>query len=111
MDGLAASAYDEHAPDVFATSQPPSISSLPDRQESVASITVQTSNYGGAAGQRGLSSDGSEDASPASGHNAVNSLDETIGDEFGLTAGPSDGLDLGAKSKSTRPMLHPHGAS
>ena len=105
MDDLTGGPYDEHPSDVFAAShsQPPSIASLPDRQESVASITVQTSNYGGAPGRRRASLDGSDDGSPESGHNAGNSLDETLGDEFGLASGASDGLELlGGKGKGDK---------
>ncbi|KAH8894761.1 hypothetical protein GQ53DRAFT_839186 [Thozetella sp. PMI_491] len=100
MDGLATSTFDDHGQDAFAVSQPPSISSLPDRQDSVASITVQTSNYGGRAGPRRASLEESEDASPGSVHNGTNSLDETMGDEFGLTTGShGDAFDLGGKGK------------
>ncbi|KAK3375353.1 fungal-specific transcription factor domain-containing protein [Podospora didyma] len=100
MDGLATSTFDDHAPDMFAS---PSISSMQDRQNSVTSITVQTSGYGGAGGQRQRSVDGSDGGSPDSNANGANLLEEPMSDEFGLaTGGLADGSELGAKAKGDR---------
>lgn len=101
MDGLP-STFEDHAPDVFGTTEPPSISAMQDRQNSVMSITVQTSGYGGAGGQRQSSMDASEDGSPDSTGNGGNSLEELMSDEFGLARGPADGTDLGGKSKGDK---------
>ena len=102
MVGLPPSTFEEHAPDTFASSQPPSISPMPDRQNSVTSITVQT-GYGGLGGQRQHSIDDSENGTPDSNQNGGNSLEEPMSDEFGLATGSlADGTDMGAKSKGDK---------
>ncbi|AEO69502.1 uncharacterized protein THITE_60403, partial [Thermothielavioides terrestris NRRL 8126] len=89
--------FDDPGPDVFATPQAAPMSPMQDRQDSAASITVQTSGYGAANGQR-PSPDGSDDGTPDSNANGANSLEEPMSDEFGLaTTGPADGTDLGGK--------------
>jgi hypothetical protein len=96
MNGLP-HGFDDHGPDVFATPQPTSISPMQDRQDSVASITVQTSGYIGANGQR-PSPDESDNGTPDSNANGANLLDDPMSDEFGLaTGGLADGTDLGGK--------------
>jgi len=100
MVGLP-STFEDHGPDVFGTSEPPSISGMQDRQNSVTSITVQTSAYG-AGGQRQSSMDGSDDGSPDSNQNGGNLLEDPMSDEFGLARGPVDGTDLGGKSKGDK---------
>jgi len=93
----------QHAADVFASSQPPSITSIPDRQASVTSITVHTSQYGRRPNQRQDSMDESDDGSPDSNHHGANLLEEAMSDEFGLTnTGPGDGTDLGGKTKGEK---------
>ena len=93
--------FDHHAAEVFAGSQPPSITSMPDRQASVNSITVQTSShYGHRTNQRQDSMEDSDDGSAGSHRHGGNCLEEAMSDEFGLTnGGPGDGTDLGGKSK------------
>lgn len=100
--------FDQHAAEVFAGSQPPSIASIPDRQASVTSITVQTSHYGHHPSQRQDSMDESDDGSRDSNHHGANSLEEAMSDEFGLTnCGPGDGTDLGGKSKDEKAGMVP----
>ncbi|KAH8910015.1 hypothetical protein BR93DRAFT_447332 [Coniochaeta sp. PMI_546] len=101
--------FDQHAAgEVFARSQPPSIASIPDRQASVTSITVQTSQYGNRPSQRQDSMDESDDGSHDSNHHGANSLEEAMSDEFGLTnCGPGDGTDLGGKSKDEKTGMVP----
>jgi hypothetical protein len=95
MNGLPPG-FDDHGPDAFTTPQATSISPMQDRQDSVASITVQTSGYGGPNGQR-PSPDGSDNGTPDSNTNA-HLLEEPMSDEFGLaTGGVADGTDLGGK--------------
>lgn len=104
MVGLPSS-FDDHGPDVFGASEPTSISGMQDRQDSVASITVQTSAYGAGAnagGQRQHSMEGSDEGTPDSNQNGGNSLEEPMSDEFGLARGPVDGSDLGGKSKGEK---------
>ncbi|KAL1835559.1 hypothetical protein VTJ49DRAFT_6458 [Mycothermus thermophilus] len=98
MNGLP-HGYDDRGPDVFGTPQAPSISPMQDRQDSVASITVQTSTYGTTAnGQQPSPADASDNGTPTSNTNGAHLLEEPMSDEFGLaTAGPADGTDLGAK--------------
>jgi hypothetical protein len=97
MNGLQ-HGYDDHGPEAFATPQgATSISPMQDRQDSVASITVQTSGYGGANGQR-PTPDGSDNSTPDSNANGAHLLEEPMSDEFGLaTGGLADGTDLGGK--------------
>ncbi|KAK4156056.1 fungal-specific transcription factor domain-containing protein [Chaetomidium leptoderma] len=95
MSGLPHT-FDDHGPDVFTTPQAHSISPMQDRQDSVASITVQTSGYGGVNGQR-PTPDGSSNGTPDSNANGASLLDEPMSDEFGLATGPADGTDLGGK--------------
>ncbi|KAL2123939.1 hypothetical protein VTJ04DRAFT_304 [Mycothermus thermophilus] len=102
MNGIQ-QGYDDHAPDVFGTPpQPASISPMQDRQDSVASITVQTSAYPAtnttANGQRPSPQNESDNGTPSSNTNGANLLEEPMSDEFGLaTTNPSDGVDLGSK--------------
>lgn len=93
--------FDSHAADVFVGSQPPSIASIADRQNSVTSITVQPTHYGLQSGQRRDSAT-SDDGSPDSNNHGTNLLDEAMSDEFGLTTGPGDGTNLGGKLKGDK---------
>ncbi|KAK4123652.1 hypothetical protein N657DRAFT_536529, partial [Parathielavia appendiculata] len=96
MNGLA-HGFDHHGADTFTTPQATSISPMQDRQDSVASITVQTSAYGDPSGRR-LSPDGSDNGTPDSNVNGAHLLEEPMSDEFGLsTGGLADGTDLGGK--------------
>ncbi|KAK1751566.1 fungal-specific transcription factor domain-containing protein [Echria macrotheca] len=97
----------DDGPDVFGAGDGPSLSAMQDRQDSVTSITVQTSGYGGAGGQRQSSMDGSDESSPGSNQNGGNSLEEPMSDEFGLARGPVDGTDLGGKSKGDKAEMTP----
>ncbi|KAK3332531.1 fungal-specific transcription factor domain-containing protein [Cercophora scortea] len=103
MDDMPNSNYEDHGPDVFANSEPPSISPILDRQNSVTSITVQTSGYGRPNGHGRLSMDDSDEGSPDSNQNGANSLEEPMSDEFGLATGAhADGTDLGGKAKGDK---------
>jgi hypothetical protein len=96
MSGLPHT-FDDHGQDVFTTPQATSISPMQDRQDSVASITVHTSAYGGGSAHR-PSPGGSDNSTPDSNANGSNLLDEPLADEFGLaTGGLADGTDLGGK--------------
>jgi hypothetical protein len=96
MSGLPHT-FDDHVQDVFTTPQATSISPMQDRQDSVASITVHTSAYGGGSAHR-PSPGGSDNSTPDSNANGSNLLDEPLADEFGLaTGGLADGTDLGGK--------------
>lgn len=96
MQGLPHS-FDDHGPDVFATPQAASLSPMHDRQDSVASITVQTSGYMGPNGGR-PSPDDSDHDTPDSNGNGASLLEDPMSDEFGLaTGGFADGTDLGGK--------------
>ncbi|KAK0748778.1 putative transcriptional regulatory protein [Apiosordaria backusii] len=102
MAGLAPPTFDDHTPDVFAPSQPPSVASMHDQQNQATSITVQTS-YSDTNGQRQSSMDASENGSPDSNQNGGNSLEEPMSDEFGLaTGGLGDGTDMGGKAKGDK---------
>lgn len=97
--------FDHHqAADAFGSSQPPSIASMPGRQASVTSITVQTSQYGRPPNQRRDSMGESDGGSPDSNRPGGGcSLEETMSDEFGLTnSAPGDGTDLGGISKGEK---------
>ncbi len=101
MNGLPHN-FDDHGPDVFATPQPAnSISPMQDRQDSVASITVQLPGYiaggGGNANGHRPSPDESDHGTPSSNGNGANLLDEPMSDEFGLATGLADGRDLAGK--------------
>ncbi|KAL2021043.1 hypothetical protein VTK56DRAFT_7698 [Thermocarpiscus australiensis] len=103
MNGLPPSTFEEQAQDVFATPQPPSISSMQEQQNSANSITVQTSGYGGANGDVRAGPDESDNGTPDSNANGANSLEDPMSDEFGLgTGGLGDGTDLGGKSKAEK---------
>ena len=96
ISGLA-HGFDDHGPDVFATPQAASLSPMHDRQDSVASITVQTSGYMGPNGGR-PSPDESDNGTPDSNGNGASLLEDPMSDEFGLaTGGFADGTDLGGK--------------
>jgi hypothetical protein len=100
--------FDDNGPDGFPDSQPPSVSSMPERRNSVTSITVQTSKFGAAGAQRRSSIDGSDGSTPDSNAHGANSLEEPMSDEFGLTVGgPGDGTDLGGKSKGDKTETAP----
>lgn len=99
MHGLPGG-FDDHGQDPFGTNDGPSITAIPDRHNSVTSITVQTTGY--AAGRRQSSMDGSDEGTPESNQNGGNSLEEPMSDEFGLARGPIDGTDLGGKSKGDK---------
>lgn len=92
--------FEDHGADVFASSQPDELSSMPERRNSVNSITVRTSSFSHAHNQqRHLSMDASEDGSPDSNNFGANSLEDPMSDEFGLvTGGPGD-VGMGNKSK------------
>ncbi|KAM7191419.1 Fungal specific transcription factor domain containing protein [Rhypophila sp. PSN 637] len=107
MVGMPPSTFEDHAPENFTSSQPPSISPMPDRQNSVTSITVQTSGYGGLGGQRQQSIEDSENDSPDSNPNGGNSLEEPMSDEFGLATGGLDGTDMGGKGKGDKTDMTP----
>jgi len=96
MNGLPHT-FDDHGPDVFATPQANPVSPMQDRQDSVASITVHPSAYGGGNAQR-PSPEGTDNSTPDSNGNGSNPLEEPLSDEFGLaTGGVADGTDLGGK--------------
>ncbi|KAL1868663.1 hypothetical protein VTK73DRAFT_3579 [Phialemonium thermophilum] len=101
--------FKDQSADVFpTTSQPPSMSSVPDLQDATATITVQTSTFGGISGPRGASLDASDDGSPDSNGHGANPLDDPMADEFGLSTGePGDGTDLGSKAKGDKPDTTP----
>ncbi|KAK5652505.1 hypothetical protein OQA88_10410 [Cercophora sp. LCS_1] len=99
MHGLSAG-FDDHGQDPFGTNEGTSITAIPDRQNSVTSITVQTTGYAG--GRRQSSMDGSDEGTPESNQNGGNSLEEPMSDEFGLARGPIDGTDLGGKLKGDK---------
>jgi len=100
------SSFDDHGSDVFGTGDGPSITAIPDRQNSVTSITVQTSGYG-IGNQRQSSMDQSDEGTPDSNQNGGNLLEEPMSDEFGLARGPVDGTDLGGKSKGDKADSQP----
>jgi hypothetical protein len=103
LDSLHRSAFDDNGSNLFATPQPTSVSPMQDRQDSVNSITVQTSGYGGADGQHRPSPEGSENGTPDSNANGANSLEEPMSDEFGLaTGGLADGTDMGGRLKGDK---------
>lgn len=103
MSGLPPSTFEDHPTDVFANSQPPSISSMQDHQNHANSITVQTSVYGDMNGRRQSSIDMSENGSLDSTANGANCLDEPMSDEFGLaTGGLGDGTDMGKSNKGDK---------
>jgi len=94
---------DDPGVDLFATSHRASVSSIPERQDSVTSITAQLPPFGGVGGQRGVSMDASDDGSQDSNPHGGNSLEEPMSDEFGLSLnGPNDGTDLGGKPKEDK---------
>ncbi|KAK1595371.1 fungal-specific transcription factor domain-containing protein [Colletotrichum navitas] len=79
----------DHASDAFATSHPPSLSSIAARQNT---ITVMPGPFDRAMGRRRNSVITSEDGSQDSGHADHNPLEDAGADEFGLptqTAGNS----------------------
>jgi hypothetical protein len=93
----------QHTTDVFDHPQPPSVASAADRQASVTSITVQTSQYGHRPSQRQDSMDDSDAGSPDSNNAGNNSLEDAMSDEFGLTnTGRGDGNGLGGKLKGEK---------
>ncbi|KAJ9155093.1 Zinc finger transcription factor 1 [Pleurostoma richardsiae] len=95
---------DEHGAHLFAATGPPSVSSMPDRQGSIASITAHVANFHDAdSAQRLPSLDASDDGSQDDNGHGGNALDEPMSDEFGLTAnGPGDGTDFAGKSKEDK---------
>jgi hypothetical protein len=103
---LADSKFEEHSPAVYNPSHRPSI---PERQNSIASLPVQSSSFANAGvDQRqqsiDMSDDGSQDNSPA----VANSLEDSMADEFGLaSSGPGDGTDFGGKAKDDKGDMVP----
>lgn len=93
----------QQAADTFDGSQPPSITSIPDRQASVTSVAGQPSQYGQRHNQRRDSMDESDNGSPDSNRHGGCSLEEAMSDEFGLTnSAPGDGTDLGGIAKGEK---------
>jgi len=89
---------EEHGVDLFHAAHRGSITSIPDRPDSICSITAQLPNFESTGNLRRPSFDASEDGSQDSVNHGANSLEEPMSDEFGLSMnGPGDGTDLGGK--------------
>jgi hypothetical protein len=97
--------FDDNGTEVYSAGHRHSISSMPDRQNSMASIAVATSSaFGGVGDQRRSSINASDDDSQISDPpGGANSLEDSVADEFGLSSsGPNDGTDLGGKLKEDK---------
>ena len=82
--------------------------STSEHRDSITSMTAQVPNFGGAVNPRHASVEASEDGSQDSTGHGANSLEEPMSDEFGLSLnGPSDGTDLGGKSKEDKTDVAP----
>ncbi|KAI1333797.1 zinc finger transcription factor 1 [Xylariaceae sp. FL0016] len=100
-------ALDDHATDLFATPGHGSISSLGERKNSTASGPQSFAMLDHQPNRR-RSMDGSEDGSQGSQHAGVNSLEDNMSDEFGLsTNAPGDGTDLGGRFKENKNDMPP----
>lgn len=91
---------EDHSSGLFANAGAGSISSLGDRKDSVAS----GSNF--AVGEQPIKSqprDGSEHESPGSNQHGVNSLEDNMSDEFGLSSNlAGDGAESGHASRDPK---------
>lgn len=112
MSRWYSSNLEDNAPDFLAGFLAPSVPTMAEHENSLASITVKTSSptYGGADGERRVSmTDGSDDGSLSSHHHGANSLEEAGTDEYGLaTHGLGDAMDTNGKAKDDkRPVAPP----
>ncbi|KAK8113697.1 hypothetical protein PG999_005766 [Apiospora kogelbergensis] len=102
-EGAQMMGLEDHATDMFGPSGgEASLASIGDGKDSIASGAPSANFTATGHSERRQSHDASEGESPGGTHAGVNSLEDDMSDEFGLSAGaPGDGTDMGRKDSKS----------